>query len=76
MCPAREAAGGDLRETLRGSRREAGALLTAKSRAAARDIAARSMVLLKNDGNVLPLARSVCPDESRSSAPSPTIARR
>lgn len=36
--------------------REAGAMLTAENRTAAREIAARSIVLLKNDGNVLPIA--------------------
>jgi len=38
--------------------REKTALLTPANRAAAREIAARSMVLLKNEGNVLPLAKS------------------
>jgi beta-glucosidase len=39
--------------------REAGAMLTPASRAAARGIAARSIVLLKNDGDLLPVAVSV-----------------
>jgi beta-glucosidase len=39
--------------------REAGALLTAESRAAARAIAQKSIVLLRNEGNVLPLSKSV-----------------
>jgi beta-glucosidase len=38
---------------------EAGALLTAESRAAARAIAQKSIVLLRNEGNVLPLSKSV-----------------
>jgi beta-glucosidase len=38
--------------------REAGAMLTPASRAAARGIAARSIVLLKNDGDLLPIAAS------------------
>lgn len=38
---------------------EQNAFLTADSRAAAREIAARSMVLLKNDNNALPLNKSV-----------------
>jgi beta-glucosidase len=37
---------------------EAGALLTAESRAAARAIAQKSIVLLRNEGNVLPLPKS------------------
>jgi beta-glucosidase len=36
--------------------REAGSMLTAGHRAAAREAATRSIVLLKNDGNLLPLA--------------------
>jgi beta-glucosidase len=39
--------------------RERAALLRPESRAAAREIAARSMVLLKNDGGVLPLSPSI-----------------
>jgi beta-glucosidase len=39
--------------------RERAALLKPESRAAAREIAARSMVLLKNDGGVLPLSPSI-----------------
>ena len=39
--------------------REAATLLTAEHRAEARRIAERSIVLLKNDGDVLPLARDV-----------------
>ncbi len=39
--------------------REKGALLKPEYRQAAREIAARSMVLLKNEGSVLPLASSV-----------------
>ncbi|HEY8009229.1 MAG TPA: glycoside hydrolase family 3 N-terminal domain-containing protein [Methylocella sp.] len=38
---------------------QAGALLTAESRAAARAIAQKSIVLLRNEGNVLPLSKSV-----------------
>jgi beta-glucosidase len=38
---------------------EAGALLTAENRAAAREIAQKSIVLLRNEGNVLPLPKSV-----------------
>jgi beta-glucosidase len=38
---------------------EAGALLSAESRAAARAIAQKSIVLLRNEGNVLPLSKSV-----------------
>ncbi len=38
---------------------EAGALLTAENRAAARAIAQKSIVLLRNEGNVLPLPKSV-----------------
>ena len=38
---------------------EAGALLTAENRAAAREIAQKSIVLLRNEGNVLPLSKSV-----------------
>ncbi|MXO88195.1 beta-glucosidase BglX [Altererythrobacter aestuarii] len=38
--------------------REAEVLLSGEHRAAARDIAERSIVLLKNDGDVLPLARN------------------
>lgn len=37
--------------------REAGALLTAENRAAAREVAGRSLVLLKNDRGVLPVAK-------------------
>jgi beta-glucosidase len=37
---------------------EAGALLTVESRAAARAIAQKSIVLLRNEGNVLPLPKS------------------
>ncbi len=37
---------------------EADALLTAKNRAAAREIAQKSIVLLRNEGNVLPLSKS------------------
>jgi beta-glucosidase len=39
--------------------REQRAILTAANRAAAREIAARSMVLLENDGGVLPLSKDV-----------------
>jgi len=38
--------------------REAGAMLTPEHRAVAREAARRSMVLLKNDGDILPLASS------------------
>jgi beta-glucosidase len=38
---------------------EASSLLTAENRAVARDIAGRSMVLLKNDGQTLPLSKSL-----------------
>jgi beta-glucosidase len=38
--------------------REAASMLTAEHRAAAREAAARSIVLLKNEGNLLPLAAS------------------
>ena len=39
--------------------REANSLLTAESRTAAREIAGRSMVLLKNDRETLPLSKSI-----------------
>lgn len=39
--------------------REKGSLLTAESRAAAREIAGRSMVLLKNERETLPLSKSI-----------------
>jgi beta-glucosidase len=39
--------------------RESGSLLTSENRAAARMIAGRSMVLLKNDNNTLPLDKNV-----------------
>jgi beta-glucosidase len=39
--------------------REASSLLTAENRAAAREIAGRSMVLLKNDHETLPLSKSI-----------------
>ena len=39
--------------------REAAAMLTPESRAAAREIAARSIVLLKNEGGLLPIAARV-----------------
>ena len=38
---------------------EANALLTVKNRAAARALAQKSIVLLRNEGNVLPLPKSV-----------------
>lgn len=38
--------------------RESAALLTAENRAAAREIARKSIVLLRNEGNILPLAKS------------------
>jgi beta-glucosidase len=40
-------------------RREARSMLTAKHRAAAREAALRSIVLLKNEGNLLPLSSAV-----------------
>ncbi len=38
--------------------REAGSIFTAEHLAAAREVAGRSLVLLKNDGNVLPLSKT------------------
>ena len=40
---------------------EAGALLTAENRAAAREIAQKSIVLLRNEGNALPLPNPSVP---------------